>query len=1032
MMNRGTGFIKPTLAGEIPARVGLCLSGEPLTAPAERLQPPGEFLSRFTCSRKIKVVFPPDTIRQWSYSGGEGWKPLILAVTDMAARLEFCLLGPLVVRCGGREVPVPRGKQRAVLAALLLRANQVVSLDEITETLWGPGPPPSARVTLRNYVRRLRHTLGDAGRARIGTLARGYLISVGASELDVSRFEVLLAAARAASRAASWELAGGHARGALALWRGEPLADVESDLLAVREGTRLAEMWLQALETRIGADLHLSHHAEVITELRRLASAYPLREHLHELLMLALYRDGRRAEALDVYRHARRILVEELGSDPSPGLRDLHQRMLAADPALAAPEVTASGSCGCRLVVPRQLPAAAAHFVGRTRELAALSALLERAGGDTPGMVVISAIGGTAGVGKTALAVHWAHQIAKDFPDGQLYANLRGFDPSGIPLFPARVVRKFLVALGMPADQIPADFDAQVDAYRSMLAGKRMLIVLDNARDADQVRPFLPATSACLVIVTSRSKLAGLVAAEGAHSLTLDVLSATEAHELLASRLGTERVARDRGAADELIRLCARLPLALTIAAARAAIRPGFSLTAVAGELREARSHLDALDPGDTDTSIRAIFSWSCRSLTAPAARMFRLLGVHPGPDISACAAASLAGLAPSQARMVLGELSMASLITEHAPGRFAFHDLLRAYAGEQASIVDGEAPCQAAIHRVLDHYLHTARAAAGLLFPARGAPGADPTCPGAVPEHFVGFEQAWAWLDAEYPVLIAMTTVAVSAGFNAHAWQIPWTLVEFLDRRGHTHDWVATQRIALTAARRLGSPPALGSAHRDLGYACASLGSFDEARTNLCHALDIYHRLGDQAGLGRVQYGLARVFEMQGDQPRALSEAREALVHYRAAGHRGGEARTLNAVGWYYALLGDYRRALGHCEQAIALLRDLGDRAGEADTWDSLGYAHHHLGHHAEALACYARAVTPYQDLGDRDSQAGSLAHIGDTHHAAGDTAAARDAWQQALAILDDPDHPSVSRIRAKLHHLAADPARSGRSGGV
>jgi DNA-binding SARP family transcriptional activator/tetratricopeptide (TPR) repeat protein len=940
--------------------------------------------------------------------------------------MKFGLLGPLLACQDGAVLKVPGGKQRVLLAVLLLNAGRVVPLDELSDVLWSAEAPVSARVSVQNYVKRLRTSLGDTAHRRITTHPRGYMISVGPGELDLETFEFLLGAAREEARAGAWETAAGLLREGLSLWRGEPLADLGSELLVAREIPRLAEMRLQAVEARIEADLHLGNPAGVIAELQRLTAAHPLREHLHAQLMLAFYRTSRQGEALAAYQRARRLLIDELGAEPGTELRELHLRILSNDPGLAGRE-PGPPVAGSR-PVPRELPAPVAHFAGRAAELAALTGLLDQADAEMPGAVVISAIGGTAGVGKTALAVHWAHQVAHRFPDGQLYANLRGFDPSGLPMAPGQAIRKFLAALGIQADQIPADIDAQACLYRSVLADQRVLIVLDNARDSDQVRPLLPASPGSLAVVTSRSQLAGLVAVEGARPLTLDVLTEAEARELLSRRLGAEQIA-DTAAADELIRLCARLPLALAIAAARGATRPGLPLAAVTAELRDAHGQLDTLDAGDAATNIRAVFSWSCQSLTTPAARMFRLLGVQPGPDISAYAAASLAGIARDKARAALDELSRASLIGEHIPGRFAFHDLLRAYAAEQARDIDGDAECQAAIGRVLDHYVHTANAAAALLYPARSARPPGPPVRGAAPEQFAGYRSARAWFDAEYPVLIAATGLAAQAGFHAHAWHLPWMLGEFLDRRGHRQDWAATQRIALSAARRAGDLDAQGRAHRDLGYACASLGAFGDAQSHLRCALDISHQLRDQAGLARVHYALARLSEMRGDQRQALDEAWQALALYRAAGHRAGEGRLLNAVGWYHALLGDHRRAVAFCEQAIAMLRDLGDRAGQADAWDSLGYAHHGLGQYAEAVTCYQRAVDPYRDLGDLGSQAQALTRIGDTHHAAGSPGAARDAWQQALAIFDELGHPSASQVRAKLGDLgAAIPAPPGQ----
>ena len=608
---------------------------------------------------------------------------------------EFCLLGRLVVRSDGVGLPVRHGKQRAVLAGLLLRANRAVLLDELTQILWGAQPPLSAEMTIRNYVRRLRDALGETGRARISTVPGGYLISVAAGELDVSRFESLLRSAHAAARDGSWDQAAAQARAALVLWRGEPLEDVPSDALARRDVPRLAELRLQAVETGIDADLHLGRHVDVIAELQGLVQAHPLREHLHAQLMLGLYRCGRQAEALAAYRQARLTLVEEIGAEPGTELSGLHQRILAADPALALPGPAPAPEQGLLPVPPRELPGPARHFVGRDAELAALTALIGR-GGDTTmplGAAVISVICGTAGVGKTTLAAHWAHHAAGRFPDGQLYVNLRGFDPSGTPVTPAQAIQGFLEALGVPAGQIPGSLEARAGLYRSLLAGKRMLILLDNARDVSQVRPLLPGGAGSMVLVTSRHQLTGLIAAEAAALTTLDVLTAGEAREMLRGRLGAQRVMAEPGAVTRLIGVSACLPLALSVVAARAAQRPWSSLAALAAELEDARGRLDGLDAGDGVTSVRAALSWSYRQLGDPAARLFRLLSVHPGPDISAAATASLASLPVAEARQALAELSQAHLVAEHSGGRFALHDLLRAYTTELAAGGGAERP---------------------------------------------------------------------------------------------------------------------------------------------------------------------------------------------------------------------------------------------------------------------------------------------------------------------------------------------------
>ncbi len=925
--------------------------------------------------------------------------------------MSFGLLGPLVVRRGETLIPIRRGHQRAVLAALLLDANRVVSVDRITEALWGPAPPPSAAVTIRNYIRRLRQALGEDGPDRIRAQPRGYLIHVHAGELDVSQFEALLGAARTAARNGVWDTAAERARAALALWRGAPLADVESDVLAAREGPWLTELQLQAVETRIDADLRLGRHDDVTAELERLVVAHPLREQVHALLMRALYRSGRRGDALAAYQRAHEVLAAELGIEPGPELRDLQRHILAGD-AMAV-----LGTANTTAAVPRQLPAAVPGFSGRTSELAMLTRLLAQA----EPTVVISAIGGTAGVGKTALAVHWAHLVADQFPDGQLYVNLRGFDPSGVPVPAAAAMRGFLAALGVAAEQIPAGLDAQAGLFRSLVAGRRMLMVLDNARDAAQVRPLLPGSAGCLVLVTSRSELAGLAALEAARSLRLGLLPDGEARALLGARLGAARLAAEPDGAGELVRLCAGLPLALVIAAARVAARPALRLDAFAAELADARSRLDALDAGDEQASLRAVFSWSAGSLTVPAARMFGLLGVHPGPDITVPVAASLAGVPVPRARSALAELAGVSLAAEHAPGRFSVHDLLRSYATEQARVSGSEGENREAAGRMLDHYLHTACAAARLINTQREAIVLAGPRPGVTPEHLASHQHALSWLEAEHDVLTAAIRVAGEAGFDACAWQLPWALSNFLDWRGYWDQWAATQRGALVAATRLDDAAAQAVTRRLLGQACTRLGDYAEARVHLTACTELCRRIGDQDGEARVHQTLSWLSGLEGGYRSAVEHTEQALALYRASGNRAGQASALNNAGYAHVLLGDARQGRASCQQALAIHTELGNLNGQANAWHSIGFAEYHLGELSQATRCYHRALGMYQELGRRHPEAGTLADLGDALDAAGDPDGARDAWQRAAGILDDLEPPEAARVRAKLRRLGA-----------
>jgi tetratricopeptide (TPR) repeat protein/transcriptional regulator with XRE-family HTH domain len=705
---------------------------------------------------------------------------------------------------------------------------------------------------------------------------------------------------------------------------------------------------------------------------------------------------------------------------PQPWLRPKLARALGVS-ADRVEELLAAGSApaaslGAEAAVPRLLPASVADFTGRAAELQALTQTLDHAGAGGPGTVVISAIGGTAGVGKTALALHWAHQVAGRFPDGQLYANLRGFDPAAAPAEPEAVIRAFLDALGVPPARIPASPEGQAGVYRDLLAGRRMLIVADNARDEEQVRPLLPASPASLVLVTSRSQLAGLAANDGARLLTMDVLSYAEAVDLLETRLGPARVAAEPTAVEQIARLCACLPLALSIAAGRAATRPRFPLSALADELASAAGRLDALDAGDPASSVRAVFSWSTRQLSAEAGRMFRLLGLHSGPDISVPAAASLADTTVPQARQLLANLARMHLIAEHIPGRYAFHDLLRAYAAEQARHTESQDDRDAAVGRVLDYYLHTAARASYLLYPSREPVTLAPPRPGAVPGHTADETQALAWLEAEHQVLLAAVTLAEDSGFDSHAWQLPWAMATFLRTRGHWQERAATQRTALAAATRLGDPAARALSARLLAIACAELGDDDDARGYFSRSLTLYQRLGSHPGEARIQNHLGFLAERQGRYADALAHAEQALRRYQAIGDKAAEAQALNSVGWYHGLLGDYQLARVFCRQALTLNAEVGHRSLEGYVWDSLGYAEHHLGNLTEAAACYQRSLRAARETGDRFYEANALAHLGDNHHAAGKPTQAREAWQQAVAILDDLQHPDADQVRAKL----------------
>lgn len=594
--------------------------------------------------------------------------------------MEFCLLGSLLVRSpAGAEVHVAVGKQRVLLAALLLHANRIVPADELCEVLWEWRPPPSARAALRNYVKRLRKALGDIHHDRIRSMPGGYLIRVGDGDLDLARFEQLTRSGREAEAAADWTRAAERMRTAMSLWRGEALADVRSEWLTQRELPRLNELRLRAVETLIDLDLRLGQRTEAIAELRRLTGAHPLRERLHFLLMLALCQDGRRGEALVAYQGARSVLCAELGAEPGPELQGLHQRILAADPRLPAlqprlPGPAARLTAPAEVPVPRQLPPATRRILWRAAELAVPR--------HAPDAIVI--LTGEAGAGKTTLTLRWAHEIAGQFPDGQLYADLRGDDPD-CPVTAHDALAGFLHAVGVPPGDVPATLAERTARLRSVLAGRRVLVVLDNACSAEQVRPLLPAAPGCATLITSRDPLCGLAIEYDARRLEIELPSLDDAVEMLRQLIG-RRVDDDIAAARTLALRCARLPLALSLAAEFAVLRPMAPLGLLARELggRHGLRLLDAC--ADQRTALRTAFAWSYRRLDQESARVFRLLGLWPVMLIEAHATAVMTGMPVMAARRSLTMLARARLIRPAGPAGYRMHGLLRAYAAELAA----------------------------------------------------------------------------------------------------------------------------------------------------------------------------------------------------------------------------------------------------------------------------------------------------------------------------------------------------------
>jgi tetratricopeptide (TPR) repeat protein len=668
-----------------------------------------------------------------------------------------------------------------------------------------------------------------------------------------------------------------------------------------------------------------------------------------------------------------------------------------------------------RPAIPRQLPMAVT-LAGRTAEVARLDDLI--ADGDPAvATIVISAITGTGGVGKTALAVAWAHRAADWFPDGQLYADLRGFSPAGPAADPGDVIRGFLEALDVTSATMPKDLDAQAALYRSLLAERRILVILDNARDTEQVRPLLPGTPHSLALVTSRNRLPGLVA-DGAIAIPLDVLTLEEARELLSLRLGAQRVAADPLAIDRIITSCARLPLALAITAALAADHPDFPLAAFARDSPDAAGQLDdlAIEPA---ADLRRIFSWSYAALPEAAARMFRLLGVHPGPDISEPAAASLAGVPWPQARNALATLTQANLIHEQLPGRYSFHDLLRAYARGLAGADDLAAEHGEAISRSSDHYLHSVWAASLVTDKFQRLPALAPPAPGVTAETFTDSQQALEWFQAERSVLMAAVSQAVEASLHACVWQLAWGLATFLYRQGHWQDMDLVMRSAIASTNELRDKKAAGIILNFLAQAHIQAGKYEDASAELEQVLSLFNEPGKERQRAVIHVSFALIHERQGNHGEALGHALDALKLSRAARDHESVAVALNSVGWYHALLGNFDEAVRYCKRSLALFTALNDKQGQADALLSLGYAYSHLGQHGLAIDYLRRALALYHGLDVRFSEADTLDHLGDACFSSGNLPDTREAWTSALAIYTELGHPKAEEVRNKLAGL-------------
>lgn len=898
--------------------------------------------------------------------------------TEHTRTLSVRLLGPFAVTVDGAPLPLS-SRLRTLLAVLALDVGRPVSTERIAAAVWGTDRPADTRKAIQVLVTRLRTATGAAA---VLTTPGGYALDVPPEAVDLHRFETTLAQSNEAQEPTEeYHLL----RDAMGHWRGLPFEAVDSDLLIADDRPRLLEAALQTVER--AADVALAGPApgqadtstpdldELAAGLREVVGLHPLRESLWVRLMAVLDRTGRRADALAAYQDLYRTLRDELGTQPGEEAQALHRGLLAEDPAKPSP--------------PRMLPPPDGAFRGRHEALATLDALLD----DAPGIAVVD---GPGGIGKTTTVLQWAHRAADRFPDGTLYVNLRGYFPTNTPLAPEVAVRTFLDALGIPAGRIPDDADAQTALYRSVLADRRTLVVLDNARDVEQVRPLLPGGRRCVVVVTSRNRLGGLVAVEGAARLALGTLTPSEAEDVLAARLGAARLAAEPAAGDELLALCGGLPLAHVIVAERAVGRPGAPLAAVVRELHRHDSRIAALS-ADGDLPARSVFSWSYRALGDDAARVFRLLGLHPGPHLTVPGVASLGAVTEQRARAAIAELERASLLIELAPGRFTMHELLMDYANELVT-ADPPDDTGAATVRMLEHHLRAAHQAEEALAPTEDRHSLGPAPDGVVGTTApTGHDAGLALFDVEGPVFVGMVRRAAATGNPEHTWRLARCLRPYLWGRGQIPTLLETGLLALDALETLGDLPEQVACRRWITHALLRLGRLDDAWRTIEPTLPLAESCGDDDPRAWVLNTVAAVLAELGRTDEALDRATQALDLFRRSGDRVGEGRTESAAGLYLRRLGRLDDALVAAQRAFDTLTEADDLWIRAYTRELIGDIQRDRGAPgaaADALRAYTedlRALGRETGLADAlDKLAAAYDAAGEPHRAA---AARRDA---------------------------------------
>jgi DNA-binding SARP family transcriptional activator len=1022
--------------------------------------------------------------------------------------MRFRILGHLEVQGPDGWTAISAAKWRSLLACLLVRPGQLVPTESLIFELWGDNPPSTANNMVSIYVHRLRkEVIGDAEGRILVRQAPGYLLRVAPGDVDIQVFEALVGQGRSELAAGREDRAAELLGEALGLWRGPLLTDVPPSPALVIAAERAAELWLDATELRIEADLACDRAAQVVAELRGLVADHPMRERLWALLVRALDEAGRRAEAFEAYALARRTIAEELGVEPGSELQRLYAELLAADASSAAtsgsPASSASqtrlapaasrppgpaerassgkrgedggrttppadaagapdrttaagpgaaagvggtalsradspgsiaigtiadpGSLGVAApaapeapdpvpgsgpVIPRptQLPTDIGDFTGRETPVEQLCALL--LGADptsSPGAVPIAVVNGAGGLGKTTLAVHAAHQVRAQFPDGQLYVDLLG--ASTQPARPGEVLARFLRDLGVDGDKVPAHDDERAALYRTRLTGRRVLILLDNARDAAQVRQLLPGSSSCAVLVTTRNRTPDLVSTR---FVDLNVLEDSEALALFSRVVGPERAAAEPDATAEVLVACAGLPLAIRICAARLAARRQWRVSTLAARLSNVHRRLDELSIGDL--AVRASFQVSYDSLRSPGrgidpARVFRLLGLWQGSSISLAAASALVGAPEDDTADALETLVDANLLESPAPDWYRFHDLLRVYATERAEAEEVESARGEAVGRLLRWYLDTAEAAANAVSPGRYLVPREPAAADYLPLEFATNEDALAWYEDERANVVVATRQAAATGLHDVAWRLPPTLFPVFNRRNNWADCVTAHRVAADSARtaedRLGEAWVLNQ----LGFALATLNQA-EAFGHLERALGIRRELGDTLGEAQTAIALGEAHRsMDGPGEAALTNVRRAVDLLRPLGMSSLLGVALNNLGFVYYGLGDLDSAAKCFEES----RDMGGHS-EGFALDNLGCVYRDLGRPVDAIASFEESVVKHRASGQLRAEARALKHLGEVRHQIGRTAAAQEALTRAVEIFEQVADQAEAKETASL----------------